>query len=138
MKRGRQAISLTAATLLASVITLITASQQPSTHAAVPSAVAQPSAPAASAGTTPSTRAADFYYVGADISWVQQREDAGTRYSDKGQVKDILAILKDHGFNAIRLRVFNDPTKATPEAGAKSRSKSRSKSKSKSEQEGAE
>jgi arabinogalactan endo-1,4-beta-galactosidase len=54
------------------------------------------------------------YIIGADISWVQQREDAGTRYSDKGQTKDILAILKDHGFNYIRLRVFNDPTKSTP------------------------
>lgn len=54
------------------------------------------------------------YIVGADISWVQQREDAGTKYSDKGETKDILAILKDHGFNYIRLRVFNDPTKATP------------------------
>jgi arabinogalactan endo-1,4-beta-galactosidase len=54
------------------------------------------------------------YMVGADISWVQQREDAGAKYSDKGETKDILAILKDHGFNYIRLRVFNDPTKRTP------------------------
>ena len=36
------------------------------------------------------------------------------RYSENGVVKDVLAILKDHGFNSIRLRVFNDPTKATP------------------------
>jgi arabinogalactan endo-1,4-beta-galactosidase len=54
------------------------------------------------------------YIVGADISWVQQREAAGTRYSEHGVPKDILAILKAHGFNYIRLRVFNDPTKATP------------------------
>jgi arabinogalactan endo-1,4-beta-galactosidase len=54
------------------------------------------------------------YIVGADISWVQQREAAGTRYSDNGTPKDILEILKSHGFNYIRLRVFNDPTKATP------------------------
>ncbi len=54
------------------------------------------------------------YVVGADISWVQQREAAGAQYSDNGVQKDMLAILKEHGFNYIRLRVFNDPTKATP------------------------
>jgi arabinogalactan endo-1,4-beta-galactosidase len=53
------------------------------------------------------------YIVGADISWVQQREAAGMKYSDNGVQKDILQILKDHGFNYIRLRVFNDPTIAT-------------------------
>jgi arabinogalactan endo-1,4-beta-galactosidase len=52
--------------------------------------------------------------VGADISSVQAAEARGVRYSDKGVPKDILEILKDHGFNYIRLRVFNDPTKATP------------------------
>ena len=66
--------------------------------------------------TTPATTRTQvpFYIVGADISWVQQREASGTRYSDNGVAKDMLAILKDHGFNYIRLRVFNDPTKATP------------------------
>src|SRR6185436_9485625 len=54
------------------------------------------------------------YIIGADISWVQQREEAGVKYSDKGVQKDILEILKDHGFNYIRLRVFVDPTKPTP------------------------
>jgi arabinogalactan endo-1,4-beta-galactosidase len=54
------------------------------------------------------------YIVGADISWVQQAEDRGTRYGDNGAQKDILEILKDHGFNYIRLRVFVDPTKSTP------------------------
>jgi arabinogalactan endo-1,4-beta-galactosidase len=52
--------------------------------------------------------------VGADISSVQAAEARGTRYSDNGQQKDILAILKDHGFNYVRLRVFNDPTRPTP------------------------
>jgi sugar phosphate isomerase/epimerase len=41
-------------------------------------------------------------------------EARGVQYSDKGVRKDILAILKDHGFNYVRLHVFNDPTKATP------------------------
>lgn len=31
------------------------------------------------------------------------------KLSDKGRQKDALQILKDHGFNYIRLRIFNDP-----------------------------
>jgi arabinogalactan endo-1,4-beta-galactosidase len=49
------------------------------------------------------------FVLGADISWVQQQEDEGVRFSDHGVEKDILAILGDHGFNWIRLRVFHDP-----------------------------
>jgi arabinogalactan endo-1,4-beta-galactosidase len=49
------------------------------------------------------------FILGADISWVQQQEDEGVRFSDHGKQKDILAILKDHGFNWIRLRIFHNP-----------------------------
>jgi arabinogalactan endo-1,4-beta-galactosidase len=49
------------------------------------------------------------YLLGADISWVQEEEAAGTTYFDAGQEQDILDILKHHGFNAIRLRLFNAP-----------------------------
>ena len=31
------------------------------------------------------------------------------KFSDKGKEKDAIEILKDHGFNYIRLRIFNDP-----------------------------
>lgn len=48
--------------------------------------------------------------VGADISWVQQQEDRGTVFSDNGEQKDVLEILKDNGFNWIRLRLFTDST----------------------------
>jgi arabinogalactan endo-1,4-beta-galactosidase len=54
-------------------------------------------------------RLAAGFILGADISWVQEQEDQGTRFSDHGQQKDILTILKDHGFNWIRLRVFVNP-----------------------------
>ena len=47
--------------------------------------------------------------LGADISWVQQQEAEGVCFSDHGNPEDILAILKDHGFNWIRLRVFHNP-----------------------------
>ncbi len=48
--------------------------------------------------------------IGADISFVPQEEARGKKYSDKGQEKDVLDILKDNGFNWIRLRLFVDPT----------------------------
>ncbi|MFA6326434.1 MAG: glycosyl hydrolase 53 family protein [Bacteroidales bacterium] len=49
--------------------------------------------------------------VGADISWVPQQESSGARYYDKNGVeKDVLDILKENGFNWIRLRLFVDPT----------------------------
>lgn len=47
--------------------------------------------------------------LGADISFLPELEEKGIKFSDKGQQKDALQILKDHGFNYIRLRIFNDP-----------------------------
>ena len=52
----------------------------------------------------------DDKIIGADISWVPQEEARGKKYSDKGEVKDILEIMSDYGFNWIRLRLFVDPT----------------------------
>jgi beta-galactosidase len=48
--------------------------------------------------------------VGADISFLPQLESRGMKFYDKGVQKDALAIMKDHGFNYIRLRLFNDPS----------------------------
>jgi beta-galactosidase len=67
--------------------------------------------------------------VGADVSFLLQLEDRGMRFSDsagaaatkdagtkdaaiKGATtKDAISILKDHGFNYIRLRTFVDPAR---------------------------
>jgi arabinogalactan endo-1,4-beta-galactosidase len=49
------------------------------------------------------------FILGADISWVQQQESEGTRWSDEGVERDILAIVQDHGFNWARLRIFVNP-----------------------------
>lgn len=49
--------------------------------------------------------------LGADISFLPELEAKGTRFSDKGVEKDAIAILKDHGFNYVRLRLFNDPAR---------------------------
>lgn len=48
--------------------------------------------------------------LGADISFLPQLEDKGIKFSDNGVQKDPILILKDHGFNYIRLRIFNDPS----------------------------
>jgi beta-galactosidase len=47
--------------------------------------------------------------LGADISFLPQLEDRGLKFSDKGVEKDAIQILKDHGFNYVRLRIFNEP-----------------------------
>ncbi len=53
------------------------------------------------------------FHMGADISWVPHDEFYGATYVDTdGVQKDILTLLKNHGFNSVRLRTFVDP-KAT-------------------------
>jgi arabinogalactan endo-1,4-beta-galactosidase len=54
------------------------------------------------------------FALGADISWIQERENNGVRYYHDGVQGDPFAILKDHGFNYIRLRLFVDPTATIP------------------------
>ena len=47
--------------------------------------------------------------LGADISFLPQLEDKGLKFSDKGVEGDAIQILKNHGFNYVRLRIFNEP-----------------------------
>jgi arabinogalactan endo-1,4-beta-galactosidase len=47
--------------------------------------------------------------MGADISWVPQQEAQGRHFSVGGVERDLLKILKEHSFNAVRLRIFVDP-----------------------------
>ena len=50
------------------------------------------------------------YAVGADVSFLKQAEDQGKVFKDGGQAKSGLQILKDHGYNWVRLRLFHTPT----------------------------
>ncbi|HAQ20891.1 MAG TPA: arabinogalactan endo-1,4-beta-galactosidase [Prolixibacteraceae bacterium] len=48
---------------------------------------------------------------GADISWLPQMEVTGYQFlNDNGDKEDCFKILKDHGINSIRLRVFVNPS----------------------------
>ncbi len=51
------------------------------------------------------------YAVGADLSFLKQAEDRGTVFKDEGQPKPGLQIIRDHGYNWIRLRLFHTPTR---------------------------
>ena len=47
--------------------------------------------------------------LGADISFLPQLESRGMKFSDNGKPGDAIEIMKAHGFNYIRLRIFNEP-----------------------------
>jgi arabinogalactan endo-1,4-beta-galactosidase len=50
------------------------------------------------------------FIMGTDVSMLKQIEDSGGKYTVNGVEQDCLAILKEHGVNWIRLRLWNDPT----------------------------
>ncbi|HEY8931305.1 MAG TPA: glycosyl hydrolase 53 family protein [Mucilaginibacter sp.] len=47
--------------------------------------------------------------LGADISFLPELESRGMKFSSNGTPGDAMQIMKDHGFNYIRLRIFNAP-----------------------------
>ncbi|SEM80510.1 arabinogalactan endo-1,4-beta-galactosidase [Ligilactobacillus sp. WC1T17] len=50
------------------------------------------------------------FVMGADVSTMLAEEQSGVKYYDlDGSQKDLLAILKAHGINTIRVRIWNNP-----------------------------
>lgn len=48
---------------------------------------------------------------GADVSWLPQMEATGYQFLDEnGQEADVLQLLKDRGMDAVRLRIFVNPS----------------------------
>jgi beta-galactosidase len=47
--------------------------------------------------------------IGADISFLPELESHGMKFYDNGKQQNPLKILKNHGFNWVRLRIFNNP-----------------------------
>ncbi|VBB09860.1 Hypothetical protein LUCI_5158 [Lucifera butyrica] len=52
------------------------------------------------------------FIKGADVSMLKQIEISGGKFYDQGLEKDCLQILKDHGVNWVRLRIWNNPNGA--------------------------
>lgn len=50
------------------------------------------------------------YAVGVDVSFLAQAEHEGVVFQDKGVATPGLQILRNHGYNWIRLRLFHTPT----------------------------
>lgn len=57
----------------------------------------------------PQTTKAIDRMIGADISFLPQLEARGRKFYEDGVEKDAIALLKEHGFNYIRLRIFVNP-----------------------------
>lgn len=58
--------------------------------------------------------------LGADISFLPELENRGMKFYDTdGQQKDAIKILKAHGLNYVRLRIFNDPARDSGYSPAK-------------------
>jgi arabinogalactan endo-1,4-beta-galactosidase len=76
--------------------------------AAVTGVVAAALVPALSAG--PASAAGSLSMLGADVSTLQRSNELGLKYYESdGSQKDALDILKAHGVNYVRLRVWNNP-----------------------------
>ena len=52
----------------------------------------------------------DEFNMGVDLSYVNQVEYYGGVYRDSGKVKDCFQILKDHGANTVRVRLWHTPS----------------------------
>jgi arabinogalactan endo-1,4-beta-galactosidase len=60
---------------------------------------------------------APAFAKGGDISWLPQMEASGyIFYNDAGVAQDCFQILKDHGFNTVRLRTWVNPS-GNPRSG---------------------
>ena len=63
------------------------------------------------AGLAPAAAAAQAFAKGADVGWLQQMEATGyVFHNEQGVAQACFTILKAQGINAIRLRVFVNPS----------------------------
>jgi arabinogalactan endo-1,4-beta-galactosidase len=61
----------------------------------------------------------DEFCMGVDLSYVNQIEDKGGVYRDSGVVKDPFLIFRNHGANAVRVRLWHTPKWQLPVTGGK-------------------
>src|ERR1700675_2725411 len=55
---------------------------------------------------------AQGYAIGADVSFLAKCEQDGVVFKENGQPVDVLAMLRAHHYDWVRLRVFHDPIAA--------------------------
>ena len=52
-----------------------------------------------------------YFILGADVSYLRDLESKGIVFKDGGKAEPGLDILHSHGYNWVRLRIMNEPTK---------------------------
>jgi arabinogalactan endo-1,4-beta-galactosidase len=55
---------------------------------------------------------AQGYTIGADVSFLAKCEQDEVIFKENGQPMDVLALLREHHYNWVRLRLFHDPAAA--------------------------
>ncbi|MGD0157854.1 MAG: glycosyl hydrolase 53 family protein [Terracidiphilus sp.] len=53
--------------------------------------------------------AAQGYAIGADVSFLAKCEQDGVVFKENGKAVGVLALLREHHYNWVRLRLFHDP-----------------------------
>ncbi|GAA4908155.1 glycoside hydrolase family 53 protein [Mucilaginibacter defluvii] len=67
--------------------------------------------PAETTGGGLKTTAAPTFAYGADISWITEQEASGKKfYNSSGTQQDIFTVIKSKGINAVRFRVWVNPS----------------------------
>lgn len=52
---------------------------------------------------------APAFMVGGDVSFLPEIEEHGGRYADQDGSRDLLVLMRDHGFNTVRLKLWHTP-----------------------------
>ncbi|MDP1621706.1 MAG: glycosyl hydrolase 53 family protein [Bacteroidales bacterium] len=61
----------------------------------------------------------DKFSMGVDLSYVNEIEDYGGVYSDSGKIADPFLIMKNHGANTVRVRLWHNPAWVSEITGGK-------------------
>lgn len=56
------------------------------------------------------TDSPDTFYKGADLSYINELEDCGVKYTVDGAEEDVYELMSDYGANMIRLRLWHNAT----------------------------
>ncbi len=59
--------------------------------------------------STPTLTLNSDFIRGVDLSFTPEIIATNTQYKDNGQIKDLIQIFKDKGFNTVRLRIWHTP-----------------------------